>query len=96
MTCTQSSPFCNEYGAPDCPSVVVKPCSRGGFSWIREFESSYPSPPVRSFLFDFRLRASARAGDRSRCHILEGAGQYIQPERVSAVNELLPEFLRGL
>jgi hypothetical protein len=28
-------------------SVAVKPCSRGGFSGIREFESSHPSQPVR-------------------------------------------------
>jgi pimeloyl-ACP methyl ester carboxylesterase len=30
------------------------------------------------------------------CHILEGAGHWIQRERVSAVNELLLEFLRSL
>jgi hypothetical protein len=33
---------------------------------IYRFESYTPSQPVRSFLFDFRLCTSARAGDRSR------------------------------
>ena len=28
--------------------------------WIQEFESSHPSQPVRSLLFDFRLCANCR------------------------------------
>jgi pimeloyl-ACP methyl ester carboxylesterase len=30
------------------------------------------------------------------CHILEGAGHWIQRERAARVNELLLAFLRGL
>ena len=30
------------------------------------------------------------------CHILEGAGHWVQRERASEVNSLLLEFLRGL
>jgi hypothetical protein len=53
VTCTPvQCLFCNEYGAPIAP-----PCGQAMLEsrllWIREFESSHPSQPVRSLLFDF-------------------------------------------
>ena len=60
VTCTPvQCLFCNEYGAPIAP-----PCGQAMLErrllWIREFESSHPSQPVRSLLFDFRLFANCR------------------------------------